>query len=151
MHYNDKKWNAKDPEVPFIRNWHREDDGPPEERVIKGWHGEPDRTYVYQPTKVVLDEGYQKMETYPEGYGLEFVRFDGLFGVSLTLRHQTRGRSAATSWWEDEATGIQYPISYTGLELLLKHHTIRRGVTEAIDWKPSKKGANYYLDPAVPK
>lgn len=145
----DVKWNAKAPQVPFVRNWHYGNDGPPEERVISGWRGEPDRTYVYQPTKTVYDPGYSKMETYPAGH-IEFVRFDGLFSVSLKLDHQTRGRSAATSWWKDEESGLLYPISYMGLELLLRNHTIRKGVTERIDWKPTKKGANYYLDPVTP-
>ena len=143
------RWNPKDPHVPFARNWHRENDGPPVTgHGGRDWRGREVAPTTWQPTKIVYDAGHTHMETYPD-HSTEFVSFRGLTGVSLTLTGMTRGRSAATSWWADEA-GFLYPVSFMALEVLLSSFTIRKGTTEPIDWKPAKKGANYYLDPVTP-
>lgn len=89
-----------------------------------------------------------EMQTYPPS-----VRRGGEwrlllpFDASLTLVGTSRGMSARTFHWRDEATGITYPMFPSDLVDVIQRTTVTRGVASA-RWVARKKGANYGIGPA---
>lgn len=65
-----------------------------------------------------------------------------VFKATLKFRHGIRGRSAVRFVWEDDESGITYPMFMTDMVELLKNTTIRNGEITGT-WTFCKRGSNF--------
>lgn len=102
--------------------------------------------------QIPFDEN-DNMLSYGYSYGGRQINFKDNYIFSAAMKYIKfgRGRSAATMYLQDVATGKMYPMFLSTFDELLKspgHFAINSGTGELIftgPWTFCKKGANYAL------